>query len=70
MPHLTDTQLELILSGECNPFSAWLYRRHLKKCEKCSKRSRKMLQDWARELVDFNAFEKAAEATMTIPHAH
>ena len=35
-----------------------------------------MLQDWeeqeqiARELVDFNAFEKAAEATMTIPHAH
>lgn len=76
MPHLTDTQLELILSGECNPFSAWLYRRHLKKCEECSKRSWKMLQDWeeqeqiARDLVDFNAFEKAAEATMTIPHAH
>lgn len=70
MGHLTNYQLQELLSGDCCFFIAWLRRRHILKCDECRRRSEALgreLEEERRMGEDLKKYrEISIEATATM----
>ena len=73
MGHLSDFQIQEFLSGDCGFFSAWLRRRHLKKCADCATRAdslKRELEEQCRfgeDLKTYQKYSREASETMRMP---
>ncbi|MCQ2396912.1 MAG: hypothetical protein MJ106_04360 [Lentisphaeria bacterium] len=73
MCHLSEFQIQELLSGDCGVFAAWMRRRHLKKCTECSKKAdclKRELDEQCRlgkELKAYQKYSNEASATMRLP---